>query len=82
MGGALGKKAEWLMRECGRVAEWKNRGVGELTHWSAMTWGEHWRQRVGVVLQAGAAISSSIVIAAKDWRGEMKSRIRQAVDKY
>eukprot|EP01043_Picozoa_sp_COSAG02_P051478 COSAG02_NODE_5422_length_4345_cov_3.380593_1_plen_131_part_00 len=41
VGGALGKKAEWLMRECRRVAEWKNRGVGELTHWSAMTWGEH-----------------------------------------
>ena len=53
--GALGKKAEWLMRESGRVAEWKNRGVGELTHWSAMTWGEHWRQRIGVEIARGVA---------------------------
>ena len=30
VGGALGEKAEWLMRECRAVAEWRNRGVGEL----------------------------------------------------
>jgi hypothetical protein len=55
VGGALGEKAEWLMRECRAVAEWRNRGVGELAHWSAMTWGEHWRQRVGVEIARGVA---------------------------
>ena len=55
VGGALGDKAEWLMVECVRVVEWKNQGVGDLAHWSSMTWGEHWRQRIGVEIVRGVA---------------------------
>ena len=55
VGGALGEKAEWLMRESAGLAEWKSRGVRELAHWSSMTWGEHWRQRVGVEIARGVA---------------------------
>ena len=55
VGGALGKKAEELMVEAVRVAEWKNRGVGDLAHWSSVTWGGHWRQRIGVEIARGVA---------------------------
>ena len=37
------------------VAEWKNQGVGDLAHWSSMTWGGHWRQRIGVEIARGVA---------------------------
>ena len=50
VGGALGSEAEAFLRECTAVAEWKNQGVGDLAHWSSMTWGGHWRQRIGVEL--------------------------------
>ena len=43
-----GREAEEFLRECTAVAEWKNQGVGDLAHWSSMTWGGHWRQRIGV----------------------------------
>ena len=49
---------QWLeefLRECMAVAEWKNQGVGDLAHWSSMTWGGHWRQRIGVEIARGVA---------------------------
>ena len=55
VGGALGREAEEFLRECGKVAEWKNQGVGDLAHWSSMTWGGHWRQRIGVEIARGVA---------------------------
>ena len=55
VGGALGRKAERFLAECVRVAEWKNQGVGDLAHWSSMTWGGHWRQRIGVEIARGVA---------------------------
>ena len=55
VGGALGDKAEWLMAESVRVAEWKNQGVGDLAFWSSMTWGGHWRERIGVEIARGVA---------------------------
>ena len=53
--GALGSEAEAFLRECTAVAEWKNQGVGDLAHWSSMTWGGHWRQRIGVEIARGVA---------------------------
>ena len=55
VGGALGREAEEFLRECTAVAEWKNQGVGDLAHWSSMTWGGHWRQRIGVEIARGVA---------------------------
>ena len=55
VGGALGSEAEAFLRECTAVAEWKNQGVGDLAHWSSMTWGGHWRQRIGVEIARGVA---------------------------
>ena len=55
VGGALGREAEAFLRECTAVAEWKNQGVGDLAHWSSMTWGGHWRQRIGVEIARGVA---------------------------
>ena len=55
VGGALGEQAEGLMRECVQVAEWKNQGVGDLAFWSSMTWGGHWRERIGVEIARGVA---------------------------
>ena len=55
VGGALGAKAEWFLAECVRVAEWKNQGVGDLAFWSSMTWGGHWRERIGVEIARGVA---------------------------
>ena len=55
VGGALGRGAEEFLRECTAVAEWKNQGVGDLAHWSSMTWGGHWRQRIGVEIARGVA---------------------------
>ena len=55
VGGALGEQAEGLMAECVQVAEWKNQGVGDLAFWSSMTWGGHWRERIGVEIARGVA---------------------------
>ena len=55
VGGALGREAEEFLRECTAVAAWKNQGVGDLAHWSSMTWGGHWRQRIGVEIARGVA---------------------------
>ena len=55
VGGALGCEAEAFLHECTAVAEWKNQGVGDLAHWSSMTWGGHWRQRIGVEIARGVA---------------------------
>ena len=54
-GGALGKEAEEFLAECVAVANWKNQGAGDLAHWSSMTWGGHWRQRIGVEIARGVA---------------------------
>ena len=51
----MGKKAEKFLQEAKRVAEWKNRGVGDLAHWSSVTWGGHWRQRIGIEIARGVA---------------------------
>ena len=55
VGGALGTEAEAFMREAGRVAEYCRKGQGDLQHWSAMSWGGHWRQRIGVEIVRGLA---------------------------
>ena len=55
VGGALGDEAEGFLRECAAVADHCRRGVGDLMHWSAMTWGGHWRQRIGVEIFKGVA---------------------------
>ena len=55
VGGALGDESEDFLREAAKVAEHCRRGVGDLTHWSAMTWGGHWRQRIGVEIARGLA---------------------------
>ena len=44
-----------FLREAAKVAEHCRRGVGDLTRWSAMTWGGHWRQRIGVEIARGSA---------------------------
>ena len=55
VGGALGAEAEGFLAECVRVAEWKNQGVGDLAFWSSITWGGHWRERIGVEIARGVA---------------------------
>ena len=55
VGGALGTEAEAFMWEAGRVAEYCRKGQGDLQHWSAMSWGGHWRQRIGVEIVRGLA---------------------------
>lgn len=55
VGGALGEQAEGFMAEYVRVVEWKNQGVGDLAFWSSMTWGGHWRERIGVEIARGVA---------------------------
>jgi len=55
IGGALGTEAEDFMREVVKVAEFCRRGQGDLQHWSAMSWGGHWRQRIGVEIVRGLA---------------------------
>ena len=55
IGGALGTEAEDFMREAVKVAEFCRRGQGDLQHWSAMSWGGHWRQRIGVEIVRGLA---------------------------
>ena len=57
IGGALGTEAEDFMREVVKVAEFCRRGQGDLQHWSAMSWGGHWRQRIGVEIVRGLARS-------------------------
>eukprot|EP01043_Picozoa_sp_COSAG02_P047019 COSAG02_NODE_4464_length_5334_cov_9.211652_1_plen_100_part_00 len=32
-----------------------NTGVGDLAFWSSMTWGGHWRERIGVEIARGVA---------------------------
>ena len=44
-----------LLSKAAKVAEHCRRGVGDLTHWSAMIWGGHWRQRIGVEIARGLA---------------------------
>ena len=43
------------MHEAVKVAEHCRNGVGDLSHWSAMNWGGHWRQRIGVEIARGLA---------------------------
>ena len=55
VGEVLGDESEDFLREVAKVAEHCRRGVGDLTHWSAMIWGGHWRQRIGVEIARGLA---------------------------
>ena len=55
VGGAMGDESEDFLSEAAKVAEHCRRGVGDLTHWSAMIWGGHWRQRIGVEIARGLA---------------------------
>ena len=55
VGGALGTEAEAFMWEAMQVAEFCRKGQGDLQHWSAMSWGGHWRQRIGVEIVRGLA---------------------------
>ena len=56
VGGAMGDDSEDFLSEAAKVAEHCRRGVGDLTtHWSAMIWGGHWRQRIGVEIARGLA---------------------------
>ena len=55
VGGAWGTEAEDFLHEAVKVAEHCRNGVGDLSHWSAMNWGGHWRQRIGVEIARGLA---------------------------
>ena len=54
-GGAWGTEAEEFLKESKKVAEHCRNGIGDLSHWSAMNWGGHWRQRIGVEIARGLA---------------------------
>ena len=55
VGGAWGTEAEEFLKESKKVAEHCRNGVGDLSHWSAINWGGHWRQRIGVEIARGLA---------------------------
>ena len=55
VGGAWGTEAEEFLKDSKKVAEHCRNGVGDLSHWSAINWGGHWRQRIGVEIARGLA---------------------------
>ena len=55
--GAWGADMEELFDECVRMRP-RRRGA-ELYHWSAMEFGKHWRQRIGVAVGRGRAMCAS-----------------------
>ena len=59
------------MREAAKAAEHCRRGVGDLTRWSAMIWGGHWRQRIGVEVARGLArcIERAATACGHPWTG-------------
>ena len=46
--GAFGPRTRTFLREVVEVADAAS--SADLYHWSAMVWGEHWEQRLGVKL--------------------------------
>jgi hypothetical protein len=52
-GGAFGPATRDFLREVARVAG--AQASTDLYHWSAMVWGEHWQQRLSLVLARGQA---------------------------
>ena len=58
-GGAFGPATRDFVREVARVAG--AQASADLYHWSAMVWGEHWQQRLSLVLARGQA---SLVLGA------------------
>ena len=58
-GGCFGPATRDFLREVARVAG--AQASADLYHWSAMVWGEHWEQRLGVKLAQGEA---SLVLGA------------------
>ena len=58
-GGAFGPATRDFLREVARVAG--AQASADLYHWSAMVWGEHWQQRLSLVLARGQA---SLVLGA------------------
>ena len=57
--GAFGPRTRTFLREVVEVADAAS--SADLYHWSAMVWGEHWEQRLGVKLAQGEA---SLVLGA------------------
>ena len=57
--GAFGPRTRTFLREVVEVADVAS--STDLYHWSAMVWGEHWEQRLGVKLAQGEA---SLVLRA------------------
>ena len=58
-GGCFGPATRDFLREVARVAG--AQASADLYHWSAMVWGEHWQQRLSLVLARGQA---SLVLGA------------------
>ena len=59
--GAWGPTARWFFRLCVGLAE-RRRGAA-MWHWSAMTFRKHWRQRIGVTLGKGRAVTVTAAAA-------------------
>ncbi len=51
--GAFGPRTRAFLRELVEIAD--GASSADLYHWSAMVWGEHWEQRLGVKLMQGEA---------------------------
>ena len=64
-GGAFGPATRDFLREVARVAG--AQASADLYHWSAMVWGEHWQQRLSLVLARGqASLVLDAVAAARN----------------
>jgi hypothetical protein len=64
-GGAFGPATRHFLREVARVAG--AQASVDLYHWSAMVWGEHWQQRLGLVLaRRQASLLLGAVAAARN----------------
>jgi hypothetical protein len=64
-GGAFGPATRDFLREVARVAG--AQASVDLYHWNAMVWGEHWQQRLSLVLAGGqASLALGAVTAARN----------------
>jgi hypothetical protein len=67
--GAFGPATQDFLREVARVAG--AHAFVDLYHWSAMVWGEHWQQRLSLVLARGQAslVLGAVVVTRNDAMG-------------
>jgi hypothetical protein len=64
-GGAFGPATRDFLLEVARVAG--AHAFAKLYHWSAMVWGEHWQQRMSLVLARGqASLVLGAIVAARN----------------